>query len=179
MTLVIATMISYMLITTGILASADTKVEGKVPSALSNASSIAEEALSSVMNVAALGAKDKILQRFKKPIAVATQWDIRRGPLQASIYGNMFFAVQSVYALTLFYGVKLVSYGEIGSGGSVMTFVLHVFAILMLIFLRCSALDDYCKVVFGNDRPYHPNLGQGSRFGATDFEAPCANGEDG
>jgi ATP-binding cassette subfamily B (MDR/TAP) protein 1 len=112
-----------VLFTTGALASADTKVERKAREVLSDASSIAEEALSSVMNVAALGAKDKILDRFKRPIAVASRWGIRRGPLQATIYGNMFFTMQSVYALTLFYGVKLVTDGQVRSGGSVMTFV--------------------------------------------------------
>ncbi|KAH6666837.1 multidrug resistance protein 14 [Halenospora varia] len=89
LTLVVATMIPYMIITTVLLASADTKVEKKVLGYLSKSSGIAEEALSNVMNISALGAKDKILEKFKGPIKVASTLGIRRGPLQLSTRGDI------------------------------------------------------------------------------------------
>lgn len=120
LTLVVATVIPYMIITTVILASADTKVEKKVLGYLSKSSSIAEEALSNVMNISALGAKEKVLKKFNGPIKVASTLGIWRGPLQSTIYGNMFFSIQCAYALTLFYGVRLSTRGEIKSGGNVI-----------------------------------------------------------
>lgn len=118
--MVVGTTIPWVLTVTGILGTADSKLLGKIKEAQSHASSIAGEALASAANIMALGAKDKIIEKYKKPLAVATHWSILDGPIQASIFGNMFFSMQSGYALALFYGVKLVSDGEIEDGGTVM-----------------------------------------------------------
>ena len=123
LTLVVGATIPWVLAITGILGSADSKLQSKQKDAYSEASSLAAEALGSVANILALGAKDKIIERFKKPLAVASHWAIRDGPIQASIYGNMFFTMQCGYALALFYGVKLVSNGQIKDGGTVMVSV--------------------------------------------------------
>ena len=125
MTLVVGTTVPYLLMVTMVLGSLDSMFEKKIREVLSRASSIAEEALSSIINVTALGAKDKIVERFKRILAVASSYAIRRGPINASIYGNIFFAMQSGYALALFYGVHLVSSGEIKDGGTVLMFVNH------------------------------------------------------
>jgi ATP-binding cassette, subfamily B (MDR/TAP), member 1 len=108
-----------------ILGSLDSKMEKKMREVYSEASSVAEEALASILNVTALGAKDKIVQRFRRTLTAAGRYSIRRGPIEASIYGNMFFTMQSGYALALFYGVHLVSTGEVRDGGTVVMFVHH------------------------------------------------------
>ncbi|KAF2187080.1 multidrug resistance protein [Zopfia rhizophila CBS 207.26] len=121
LTLVTATMVPYMIVSTGFFGGLSTNVETKVNEKLSNASGVAEEALSSILNITAMGAKEKIVQIFDVHLKEATRYFKRIGPLQAGIYGNMFLAVHSAYALSLFYGVKLVSRGEITNGGTVVT----------------------------------------------------------
>jgi ATP-binding cassette subfamily B (MDR/TAP) protein 1 len=120
MTLVVGTSIPYIVITTMILGSIDSAFETKRREKYSEASKISEEALSSISTVTALGAKDKIVEMFSVPLLAASRLTIKIGPVQASMYGNMFFAMQSTYALALFYGNKLFSDGEIKDGGTVM-----------------------------------------------------------
>src|SRR5207249_1808487 len=71
MTLVVGTTIPYILITTMILGSIDSFFETKQRQKYSEASKIAEEALSSVSSITALGAKDKIVRNFNVPLATA------------------------------------------------------------------------------------------------------------
>jgi len=124
MTLVVGTTLPYVLLVTMTLGSLDSMYEKKQREVYSRASSIAEEALSSIDNVTALGAKDKIVERFKRVLTLAGRYAIRKGPIEASIYGNVFFSMQSGYALALYYGVHLVSRGEIKDvGGTVLMFV--------------------------------------------------------
>lgn len=123
MTLVVGTTIPYVILVTMALGSLSSMFEKKVRLTYSNASSVADEALSSILDVTALGANDKIVEKFKRILTTAGRYSIRKGPIEASIYGNMFFSMQSAYALALFYGVHLVSSGEVKDGGTVVMFV--------------------------------------------------------
>lgn len=120
MTLVVGTSIPYILITTMILGSIDSFFETKQREKNSESSKISEEALSSISTITALGAKDKIVDNFRVPLTAASRLSVKLGPIQASIYGNMFFSMFSTYALALFYGAKLYSEGQIKNGGTVM-----------------------------------------------------------
>jgi ATP-binding cassette subfamily B (MDR/TAP) protein 1 len=121
LTLVTATVVPYMMVSTGFFGSLNAAAEGKLNQALSRASGVAEEALSSILNITALGAKTKILQRFDVHTKQAKHYSLRLGPLMALIYGNMFLSMHCAYALCLFYGVKLVARGEIDNGGDIVT----------------------------------------------------------
>jgi ATP-binding cassette subfamily B (MDR/TAP) protein 1 len=123
MTLVVGTTIPYILITTVIIGSVDSYYETKQRKTYDEASKVAEEALSSVSSIKALGANEKIVSNFRIPVSEGSRVGLKIGPIQATMYGNMFFSIQSCYALALFYGVKLVSRGEIKNGGTVMTYV--------------------------------------------------------
>jgi len=120
LTLVIGTTLVWMISITMMLGAAQSKIESKQRVIYNQASTIAEEALSSILSITALGAKDRIIEKFKRPTAIGSSYMIRNGPVQASIYGNMFFTMQSGYALALFYGVKLLSHGEVKNGGTVI-----------------------------------------------------------
>ncbi|KAF2270424.1 multidrug resistance protein [Lojkania enalia] len=120
LTLVVATTVPYMVLSTGFFGGLSTKMEGKTTEILSTAAGVAEEALSSILNITAMGASEKIVRRFDVHLKEAMLFFRRLGPLQSCIYGNMFFTVYCSYALSLFYGVKLVNKGEI-SGGAVVT----------------------------------------------------------
>lgn len=121
MTLVVGTSIPYVFIVTMILGAIDSKFEAKRGEENIEASKIAEEALSSVSTITALGARDKIVKSFNVPVVASSRYALKIGPVQASIYGNMFFSMFSTLALALFYGAKLLAEGEIKNGGTVMT----------------------------------------------------------
>jgi ATP-binding cassette subfamily B (MDR/TAP) protein 1 len=121
LTLVTATIVPYMIITTGVFGGLSAGVEAKVNERLNHSSGVAEEALSSILNVTSLGASTKIVRRYEVYLKEAMRFFKQVGPLQACIYGNMFLAIHSAYALALFYGVKLVSRGEVRDGGTVIT----------------------------------------------------------
>lgn len=88
LTLVIATVLPYMVLMTGFFGGWNAKEEAKVNEILNHASGVAEEALSSVLNVTALGASEKIVARFDVHLKQASRFFKRIGPLQACIYGN-------------------------------------------------------------------------------------------
>jgi ATP-binding cassette subfamily B (MDR/TAP) protein 1 len=122
LTLVIGTTLIWMIGVTMVLGATDSKLQSKQRAIYSQASMIAEEALSSILSITALGAKDRIIERFKRPLAKACRIQLRIGPVQASIYGNMFFTMQCGYALALFYGIRLLTHGEIKNGGTVVKY---------------------------------------------------------
>jgi ATP-binding cassette subfamily B (MDR/TAP) protein 1 len=126
MTLVVGTVIPYAIVSTLILGSFESRSEKNQKEVYSKAASIAEEALTSVVNITALCAKNKIVEKFKRVLVAASRYGIKKGTIEASIYGNLFFSMQSAYALALYYGVHLVSRGEIADGGTVITFVTPV-----------------------------------------------------
>ena len=114
------TIVPWTITITGSLASIDTKLEARIKAIYSEASTIVEEALSSIENITALGASDKIVAHFQKYVNRAMRHVRMRGVLWSTIFGNMFFSTHAVYALCLFYGVKLVNDGEVKDGGTVL-----------------------------------------------------------
>lgn len=92
LTLVVATIVPYMVVSTGFFGGLSTQAEGKVQETLSTAAGVAEEALSSILNITALGASEKIVGRFDVYLKDAMKSFRRIGPLQACIYGNSEFS---------------------------------------------------------------------------------------
>ncbi|KAE8445589.1 hypothetical protein EG329_013222 [Mollisiaceae sp. DMI_Dod_QoI] len=126
LTLVVGTTIPYIILVTMGLSFVDSKLQGKMRAAYTQATSIAEEALGSVVSATSLGAIENVIAKFRQPLFLASRYGKIAGPIEATIYGNMFFSIQSGYALALFYGVKLVDRGEIHNGGTVMVVLLSV-----------------------------------------------------
>lgn len=115
--------IPYILIVTGLLASLDAKIDFNIRALYSKASTLAEEAISSITTILSLDGSKKLVDRYKTFVNGATSIALWRGPLQSMIYGNMWFAVHSIYGLALFYGARLLNWGEIKSGGTVLTVI--------------------------------------------------------
>ena len=115
--------IPYTLLVTGILTSMDAKIESNIRNLYSKASTLTEEALSSPTTIISLGAVEKIVNKYKTFVKRASSVDLWRGPLQACTYGNIWFALHSVYGLALFYGTHLVAWGDIKNGGTVITYL--------------------------------------------------------
>lgn len=123
LTLVVGTTLPYMVFVTMFLSFLDSNIQGKMRAAKTQASSIAEEALAKVVSTTSLAATENFIEKFNRPLLLSSRYGKISGPIEASIYGNLFFSIQSGYALALFYGVKLVNRGEIHSGGTVMVYV--------------------------------------------------------
>ncbi|KIX03637.1 uncharacterized protein Z518_07190 [Rhinocladiella mackenziei CBS 650.93] len=169
LTLVTATTIPYMMLTTGLLAALDAKMEAKARAIYSNASNVAEEAFRSVIMIATLGAEDRVVQRFKQIIEKAKTLGFWKGPLEASIYGNMFFTVQSGYALALYYGAQLLSRGQVKDGGTVISVLFSVVigsssmgmvAPSLPSFIKATASAQQVLKVLDDDTPSGSEAGQ-------------------
>jgi ATP-binding cassette subfamily B (MDR/TAP) protein 1 len=156
--LVISTTLIWMIGVTMVLGATDSKLQSKQRAIYSQASTITEEALSSVLSITALGAKDRIIEKFKRPLAKARRIELRIGPVQASIYGNMFFTMQCGYALALFYGIKLLSHGEIKNGGTVVKYTVGLLPDPMLTFNQCAILYTPWDISHGPHRPLNSKL---------------------
>jgi ATP-binding cassette subfamily B (MDR/TAP) protein 1 len=159
LTLVVSTTLTWMIGVTMALGTADSKLQTRQRVFYFQASTIAEEALSSILSVTALGAKDRIIERFKRHIPKATRMELHIGPVQASIYGNMFFTMQCGYALALFYGIKLLSHGEIKNGGAVVKYTAGLpFTVSVLTFNQCVILYTPRHISHGHHRPLNSKL---------------------
>ncbi|OAP62935.1 hypothetical protein AYL99_02162 [Fonsecaea erecta] len=126
LTLVIAAIVPYMVLTTGLLSLLDARIEAQMRTTYVKASGMVEEWLSSVLTITALGAADKVTAQYKQVIERNKIFGIKRGPIEASIFGNMWFAVHSGYALALYYGVRLLNRDEIENGGALITVLMAI-----------------------------------------------------
>ncbi|PVI03063.1 multidrug resistance protein [Periconia macrospinosa] len=118
--------VPWMIVLTGVFGGLSAKFEAKVTTVLNEASGLAEEALSSILDVTAMGAAEKIVHRYSGHIRKAMRSWVPIGPLTACIYGNMFLSINCAYSIALFYGVKLVNRGQIKDGGTIVTVLLCV-----------------------------------------------------
>jgi len=123
LTVVTATIIPYMIFTTGLLSFLNTGLEKKMRAIYLTASGMVEEWLGSVPTVTALGAADKVAVRYKEVTRECKNLGIKMGPLEAGMFGNMWFAMHSGYALALYYGIRLLNRNQIHNGGTLITLV--------------------------------------------------------
>ncbi|PVH91703.1 multidrug resistance protein [Periconia macrospinosa] len=126
LTLACIPVVPWMIVLTGFFGGLSAKFEAKATTVLNQASGLAEEALSSILNVTAMGAAEKIVHRYSGHIRKAMRNWVPIGPLTACIYGNMFLSTNSAYSIALFYGVKLLNRGEIKNGGTIVMVLLCV-----------------------------------------------------
>jgi ATP-binding cassette subfamily B (MDR/TAP) protein 1 len=82
------TPIPWVIVTTGYFGGLNAKVQSQVSTTLNLASGIAEEALSSAVNITAMGAADKIVRRYAEHITQGMRQWTPTGPIFAFIYGN-------------------------------------------------------------------------------------------
>jgi ATP-binding cassette subfamily B (MDR/TAP) protein 1 len=121
LTVVTATIIPYMIFTTGLLSFLNARLEKKMRAIYLTASGMVEEWLGSVPTVTALGGADKVAARYREVTRECKTLGIKMGPLEAGMFGNMWFAMHSGYALALYYGIRLLNRNQIHDGGTLMT----------------------------------------------------------
>ena len=108
LTLVIMTMIPFMVIFGGMAAKVQSSFAEREMSAYGKAGAIAEEALSAIRTVVAFGGQDKEVVQYGTKLEGARKSGILRGMLTGVSGGLMFGIMYCVYALGFWYGIKTI-----------------------------------------------------------------------
>ena len=108
LTLVIMTMIPFMIIFGGLAAKVQSSFAEKEMSAYGKAGAIAEEALSAIRTVVAFGGQNKEVESYADKLVGAKKSGILRGTLTGVSGGLMFGIMYMVYALGFWYGIKTI-----------------------------------------------------------------------
>jgi ATP-binding cassette, subfamily B (MDR/TAP), member 1 len=127
LTLVTATTLPAAVIAVGITIALDARLEAKILAIYAKAGGLVEEALGSIRIVAAFGAYEKLTKKYDAYLDVAKSYGVKKGPVLGTQYSSEFFMMFCAYALSFWYGIRLLLRGEIGSGGTVITYVLGPF----------------------------------------------------
>jgi ATP-binding cassette, subfamily B (MDR/TAP), member 1 len=96
---------------------------------------LVEEALFSIVEVISFGARDKLLKKYDLFLQRRVNAGIRKSPLAGAELGFTYFCLLSAYSLAFWYGIRLVSQGEVANGGKVVMYVTDADAIKYLHFV--------------------------------------------
>jgi len=118
--LVTITTLPAAVILVGITVAFDQKLEAKILDVYSKAGSLAEEALSSVRNVVAFGAHEKLMAKYNVYLDAAKVFGIKKGPFLGVQYSSEFSIMFCAYSLCFYYGIQLLLKGEIADGGTIV-----------------------------------------------------------
>jgi ATP-binding cassette subfamily B (MDR/TAP) protein 1 len=121
LTLVTATTLPAVVILVGITVAIDQKYEATILDVYAKAGSLAEEVLSSVRNVIAFGAHDKLKKKYEAYLDVAKSYGVKKGPVLGVQYSSEFSIMYCAYALSFWYGIKLYLNGEVSDPGKIVT----------------------------------------------------------
>ncbi|KAK9368869.1 P-loop containing nucleoside triphosphate hydrolase protein [Lipomyces kononenkoae] len=75
---------------------------------------LAEEVISSVRNVQAFGAQDRLALDYDKYLAVTEKWGLKAGIALGGMIGAMWFSVYCNYSLSFWQGSRFLASGELG-----------------------------------------------------------------
>nr|CDI56568.1 uncharacterized protein BN887_02363 [Melanopsichium pennsylvanicum 4] len=92
---------------------------------VSNAASIAEEALATLRTAKAFGIEHNLVELYEQSNREATRFGIKRSLYQGIGMGVFFFVIYSGYALAFYFGANLLASGHIQSG-TVMNVILSI-----------------------------------------------------
>jgi ATP-binding cassette, subfamily B (MDR/TAP), member 1 len=122
LTLVTATTLPAAVIAVGITVALDARLETKILEIYSKAGGLVEEALGSIRIITAFNASTKLQKKYDAYLEAAKKFGVKKGPVLGVMFSSEFFTMYCAYALSFWYGIKLLRNGEIGSGGTVITY---------------------------------------------------------
>ncbi|XP_072175319.1 ATP-dependent translocase ABCB1-like [Diadema setosum] len=120
LTLVIMAVLPVLVISSGFMAHVISVMTTQELKAYSQAGGVAEEVLSCIRTVMAFGGQKKELARYEKELQTAKSAGIKKGITSGVGIGLSYLFYSCTYALSLWYGPKMVSEGRI-TGGDVVT----------------------------------------------------------
>lgn len=145
LTLVTATTLPAAVLGTGITVALDARQEAKIMAIYAKAAGLVEEALSSIRNVTALGANSKLQKKYDVHLDQAKAFGVKKGPILGVQYSAEFFVMYCAYALAFWYGVRLLTQGEMGDGGKVVTVLFSVIIGTSSLTMIAPAIGDFTK----------------------------------
>ncbi|XP_071330134.1 bile salt export pump isoform X2 [Trachinotus anak] len=108
LTLVVIAATPLIGIAAGLMALAVARLTGRGLRAYAKAGAVADEVLSSIRTVAAFGAEEKEVERYDKNLVEAQNWGVKKGAIIGMFQGYLWCIIFLFYALTFWYGSKLV-----------------------------------------------------------------------
>ncbi|XP_030843068.1 ATP-dependent translocase ABCB1 isoform X1 [Strongylocentrotus purpuratus] len=120
LTIVIMAVLPVLVLSSGFMAHVISVMTTQEMQAYSQAGGVAEEVLSCIRTVMAFGGQKKELERYEKELLTAKAAGIKKGITSGLGIGMSYLFYSCTYALSLWYGPKMVSEGRI-SGGDVVT----------------------------------------------------------
>ncbi|CCX10116.1 Similar to Multidrug resistance protein 1A; acc. no. P21447 [Pyronema omphalodes CBS 100304] len=145
LTLVTATTLPAVILLVGTTVFFDQKLETQILATLSTAGGLAEEALGSIRNVVAFGAHEKLEARYRSYLDTATKLGMKKGPVLGLQYSSEFSIMYCAYALSFWYGIKLLLRGEISDGGTVFTVFFSCIIATSSLTIIAPSMGDFTK----------------------------------
>jgi ATP-binding cassette, subfamily B (MDR/TAP), member 1 len=124
--LITMSIIPAIFVTTGGVIAIDAVVEAKITKIYSQASVIAQEAISSIKTVHAFWAQDKIVKNYEDYLMRAWTASKKKSPIFGILFSTEWFCVLSGTALAFWQGFRMYANGEIDNVGTVINVVLAV-----------------------------------------------------
>ncbi|KAH7309773.1 P-loop containing nucleoside triphosphate hydrolase protein [Stachybotrys elegans] len=126
--LVTATIIPAAVLAVGATSVFDEKQEQTLNEIKADAATLADDMMSSVRTVRALGAEERLGIKYKAMLQQAVTVGLRRAPIQGVQAGVYMFLLYGGYALAFWYGIRLYINAEAARSGTVIT---TLFAIMI------------------------------------------------
>ncbi|KLU91127.1 hypothetical protein MAPG_09650, partial [Magnaporthiopsis poae ATCC 64411] len=147
LTLVCMSVILFILITVSILLPFIVKGQSRQTRAETKANSVASEAFSSIRMVTACGAEERLALRYAEWAHKARHFGQSTTPLISAQFALVFFAVYAAWALTFWYGTRMLVDGRIGSIGGIIIVLMSVMIMVMSLERMSSPLIAVAKAM--------------------------------
>ncbi|KAL8377843.1 hypothetical protein RB595_008498 [Gaeumannomyces hyphopodioides] len=138
LTLVCMSVMLFIAITVSILLPFIIKGQSRQTRAETKANSVASEAFSSIRMVTACGAEERLAARYAEWAHKARQFGQTTTPLLSTQFALIFFAIYAAWALTFWYGTRMLVEGRIGSIGAIIIVLMSVM-VMVISFERMSS----------------------------------------
>lgn len=126
LSLVCMSVILFIVLTVSILLPFIVKGQSRQTRAETKANSVASEAFSSIRMVTACGAEERLAARYAEWAHKARQFGQTTTPLLSAQFALVFFAMYAAWALTFWYGTRMLVDGRIGSIGGIIIVLMSV-----------------------------------------------------
>ncbi|KAJ8113541.1 hypothetical protein OPT61_g4346 [Boeremia exigua] len=143
--LIVMTIIPAIVLITGSCISLDAPIEARVTEIYSQASTLAQDAISSIRTIHAFGAQKKIVDKYETYLQRAHKEGNKKSVLYGVLFSGQTFLVMSGTALAFWQGFRMFQSGEIDDVGTVFTVVLSIVlgaTATLLIFPQFQALTN-------------------------------------
>jgi len=121
LTLILLSCIVVMLSNIGIATYFLVKCINQTTAVIGEASTVAEDVLSSIRNTVAFGVQQRLANKFDAKLEIAEMYGIRKGFIVATMVSVIWFVAYTTYSLAFWEGSRLINSGEIGIGALMTT----------------------------------------------------------